>query len=61
MDEPAAAEASPEPEQEPEPEPEPKPAVEHAEVRGVSAHASTTLTDGVYDEIRRLRSKVADK
>jgi len=30
------------------------------EVRGVAAHASTTLTDGVYDEIRRLRSKVAD-
>lgn len=33
---------------------------QHIEVRGVSAHASTTLTDGVYDEIRRLRSKVAD-
>jgi hypothetical protein len=31
-----------------------------AGVRGVSAHASTTLTDGVYDEIRRLRSKVSD-
>ncbi|MEE8407849.1 MAG: DUF4388 domain-containing protein [Acidimicrobiia bacterium] len=31
------------------------------EVRGVSAPASTTLTDGVYDEIRRLRSKVAGK
>lgn len=31
------------------------------EVRGVSAHASTTLTDGVYDEIRRLRSKASDK
>jgi len=31
------------------------------EIRGVSAPASTTLTDGVYDEIRRLRSKVADK
>lgn len=30
------------------------------EVRGVSAHASTTLTDGVYDEIRRLRSKASD-
>ncbi len=29
-------------------------------VRGVSAPPSTTLTDGVYDEIRRLRSKVAD-
>lgn len=33
----------------------------HVEVRGVSAHASTTLTDGVYDEIRRLRSKVSEK
>lgn len=33
---------------------------EPAELRGVSAPASTTLTDGVYDEIRRLRSKVAD-
>jgi hypothetical protein len=31
-----------------------------AEAKGVSAPASTTLTDGVYDEIRRLRSKVAD-
>jgi hypothetical protein len=36
------------------------PAKAHADVRGVSAPASTTLTDGVYDEIRRLRSKVAD-
>ncbi len=52
------------------PEDEPEPLVEPAipderpqlaGVRGVSAHASTTLTDGVYDEIRRLRSKVADK
>ena len=34
---------------------------EPADLRGVSAPASTTLTDGVYDEIRRLRSKVADK
>jgi hypothetical protein len=33
----------------------------HAEVRGVSAPASTTLTDGVYDEIRRLRSRVREK
>lgn len=32
----------------------------HTDVRGVSAPASTTLTDGVYDEIRRLRSKVAE-
>jgi hypothetical protein len=30
-------------------------------VLGVSADASTTLTDGVYDEIRRLRSKAAEK
>lgn len=57
-----------EPESEPEPEPEPEPATKErvarvapADVRGVSAPASTTLTDGVYDEIRRLRSKVADK
>lgn len=35
--------------------PEPEGAV------GVSAPASTTLTDGVYDEIRRLRSKVSDR
>lgn len=32
-----------------------------SDLRGVSAPASTTLTDGVYDEIRRLRSKVAEK
>ncbi|MCZ6740239.1 MAG: DUF4388 domain-containing protein [Actinobacteria bacterium] len=32
-----------------------------AEIRGVSAPAATTHTDGVYDEIRRLRSKVAEK
>lgn len=31
------------------------------DVRGVSAPASTMLTDSVYDEIRRLRSKVAGK
>lgn len=35
--------------------------VERVPARGVSAPASTTLTDGVYDEIRRLRSKVNDK
>lgn len=34
---------------------------EGVEVVGVSAPASTTLTDGVYDEIRRLRSRVADR
>lgn len=33
---------------------------EPAALKGVSAPASTTLTDGVYDEIRRLRSKVSD-
>jgi hypothetical protein len=32
----------------------------NAPVKGVSAPPSTTLTDGVYDEIRRLRSKVAE-
>jgi hypothetical protein len=32
-----------------------------AELKGVSAPASTTLTDGVYDEIRRLRSRVGEK
>lgn len=31
--------------------------VQAGNVRGVSADASTTLTGGVYDEIRRLRSK----
>lgn len=30
-------------------------------LRGVAAPASTTLTDGVYDEIRRLRSKVSER
>ncbi len=48
-------------------EPEPvsvatsKPGRAHVELKGVSAPASTTLTDGVYDEIRRLRSRVGDK
>jgi hypothetical protein len=32
-----------------------------SELKGVSAPASTTLTDGVYDEIRRLRSRVGEK
>ncbi|HSK06109.1 MAG TPA: DUF4388 domain-containing protein [Acidimicrobiia bacterium] len=32
-----------------------------ANLKGVSAPASTTLTDGVYDEIRRLRSRVGEK
>ncbi|MGH8949581.1 MAG: DUF4388 domain-containing protein [Acidimicrobiia bacterium] len=48
-----------------EPEPVPvaasKPSRTHVELKGVSAPASTTLTDGVYDEIRRLRSRVGDK
>ncbi|HEX6222525.1 MAG TPA: DUF4388 domain-containing protein [Acidimicrobiia bacterium] len=39
----------------------PKHRREPVAVRGVSADASTTLTDGVYDEIRRLRSKAAEK
>jgi len=51
------------------PAPAPEPAVattnvvelESTDVRGVSAPASTTLTDGVYDEIRRLRSKVSEQ
>jgi hypothetical protein len=42
-------------------EPEPVADKDHAPVTGVSAPASTTLTDGVYDEIRRLRSRVSDK
>jgi hypothetical protein len=44
-----------------EPDPTPDTDEEPAEVQGVSAPASTTLTDGVYDEIRRLRSKVAKR
>jgi hypothetical protein len=54
------AEGEADPEQEPGSEPEPEPIRAQIEVRGVAAHASTTLTDGVYDEIRRLRSKVSD-
>ncbi len=37
----------------------PKP-VPAGAVRGLAADASTVLTGGVYDEIRRLRSKVGD-
>jgi hypothetical protein len=59
-DEGGVAAADPEADSGAEPEPEPEPVRAPVEVRGVSAHASTTLTDGVYDEIRRLRSKVAD-
>ncbi len=36
------------------------PKTERADARGVSADPSTVLTGGVYDEIRRFRSKVAD-
>jgi hypothetical protein len=53
-------EASSDPSDEPAPAPDTD-EKEPAEVQGVSAPASTTLTDGVYDEIRRLRSKVAEK
>jgi hypothetical protein len=65
--EPAETSTEAEPVIEPEEaEPEPVPvAAEKAraqsELKGVSAPASTTLTDGVYDEIRRLRSRVGDK
>lgn len=49
-----------------EPEEEPVPVVATKErvpsdLKGVAAPASTTLTDGVYDEIRRLRSRVGEK
>jgi hypothetical protein len=56
----AAAESGTDIEGVPELEIEPERVRASVEVRGVAAHASTTLTDGVYDEIRRLRSKVAD-
>lgn len=46
---------------EPAPAPDPVVKIEDHELKGVSADASTTLTDGVYDEIRRLRSKVAEQ
>jgi hypothetical protein len=56
-----AASVEPAPAPEPETTPAPDPEPHHVGVRGVSAPASTTLTDGVYDEIRRLRSKVAER
>lgn len=59
--EPVAASPEPEPEAEAEATEEPEPERERVSARGVSADASTTLTDGVYDEIRRLRSKAAEK
>lgn len=53
---------------EPEPVAEPEPVVVatrpdrvQADMKGLSAPANTTLTDGVYDEIRRLRSRVGEK
>ena len=67
-----AAEAEPEEDDEPAADEEEPVGVEDApvepvadtddarSVKGVSAPASTTLTDGVYDEIRRLRSRVTD-
>lgn len=61
---PEADQETPVQEEEPEPVSESGPVLDRqpqpAGVRGVAAHASTTLTDGVYDEIRRLRSKVSD-
>ncbi|MGH8916157.1 MAG: DUF4388 domain-containing protein [Acidimicrobiia bacterium] len=62
VDEPEAAEA--EPGEEPDSEPVVVAPVKErlrADLKGVSAPASTTLTDGVYDEIRRLRSRVGEK
>jgi hypothetical protein len=59
--------ADPEPGEETEPASEPvviaapQKTRPQAELKGVAAPASTTLTDGVYDEIRRLRSRVGDK
>jgi hypothetical protein len=38
-----------------------KPDRVQANMKGLSAPANTTLTDGVYDEIRRLRSRVGEK
>jgi hypothetical protein len=67
-EEPSATEPEEEPivveVEEPEPEPEKraaKPERVPSDLKGVAAPASTTLTDGVYDEIRRLRSRVGDK
>jgi hypothetical protein len=55
-----------EPAADPDPEPEPVPVIATkvrvpSDLKGVAAPASTTLTDGVYDEIRRLRSRVGEK
>jgi hypothetical protein len=60
-----STEAPPETEPEEEAEEEPvvaaKPDRIQANMKGLSAPANTTLTDGVYDEIRRLRSRVGEK
>jgi len=58
---PEAVEESEDTDPEPVPVAASKPSRAHVELKGVSAPASTTLTDGVYDEIRRLRSRVGDK
>ena len=50
-----------EPEAEPVVVATPRPDRVQADMKGVSAPANTTLTDGVYDEIRRLRSRVGEK
>jgi hypothetical protein len=68
------SDSSPEPEETvvvdevPEPDPEEPVVVAaarrdrvQADMKGLSAPANTTLTDGVYDEIRRLRSRVGEK
>jgi len=51
----------PEEEAEEEPVVAAKPDRIQANMKGLSAPANTTLTDGVYDEIRRLRSRVGEK
>ena len=62
----AASEQEPVDEIESDPEPEADPELDPEETnkklgaRGIAAPASTTLTTGVYDDIRRLRSKVSD-
>jgi hypothetical protein len=60
---PAAAAATEEPESDSDPEVVIAPEEikdRSAGARGISAPASTTLTTGVYDDIRRLRSKVSE-
>jgi hypothetical protein len=56
----AEAAQLPTPDLDPAFQPEPDEESEPVGALGVAAPASTTLTDGVYDEIRRLRSKVAE-